>query len=139
MASSTPAGLAGRTAGAALLKLSFALAKGTSWCPMRLEPRFRFNERAIHKMKSYVPIAAALIAVKRSAAHPGDDCLRSQSPSCAALAIAVLALTFSSAAKFPPHRHRLRPSLRLRPERQAEAEVVAFIGLLQERAASSIS
>ena len=61
------------------------------------------------KMKSYVPIAAALIAVLNALPHPGDDCLH--------VPIAALRccwrlpfshFPFSSAAKSHHPRHRLR-------------------------------
>ena len=108
-----------------LLKLAFALAKGTSWCPMRLEPRFRFKERAIYKMKFYVPIAAALIAVLNALLLIP----------ALLLAIAILALSLFERRETPaplPAPVAAKPPPPP-PERHPEAEVVAFLGLLQEK------
>jgi Domain of unknown function (DUF2760) len=122
---------------AALLKIAFALAKGTSWCPMRLEPRLRFQERAIPKMKSYVLIAAALIAVLNALLLiPAMSAYTIPIAALALLlAIAVLALSLferreTPAPPPPPVVAKPPPPP---PERHAEAEVVAFIGLLQEK------
>jgi Domain of unknown function (DUF2760) len=122
---------------AALLKIAFALAKGTSWCPMRLEPRLRFQERAIPKMKSYILIAAALITVLNALLLiPAMSAYTIPIAAFALLlAIAVLALSLferreTPAPPPPPVVAKPPPPL---PERHVEAEVVAFIGLLQEK------
>jgi hypothetical protein len=104
---------------------------------MRLEPRLRFNERAIHKMKSYVLIAAALIAVLNALLLiPAMTAYTIPIAVLALLlAIAVLALSFFERREIPappPPPVAAKPPPP-RPEPQAEAEVVAFIGLLQEK------
>jgi hypothetical protein len=105
---------------------------------MRLEPRLRFNELAIHKMKFYVPIAAALIAVLNALLLiPAMTAYTIPVAALALLlAIAVLALCFFERRETPappPPPVAAKPPPPAPPERQAEAEVVAFIGLLQEK------
>jgi Domain of unknown function (DUF2760) len=105
---------------------------------MRLEPRFRFNERATHKMKFYVPIAAALIAVLNALLLiPAMTAYTIPVAALALLlAIAVLAVSFFERRETPappPPPVAAKPPPPPPPERQAEAEVVAFIGLLQEK------
>jgi hypothetical protein len=104
---------------------------------MPLEPRLRFHERAIHKMKSYVLIAAALIAVLNALLLiPAMSAYTIPIATFALLlAIAVFALSFferpeTPAPPPPPVAAKPPPAP---PERNAEAEVVAFIGLLQEK------
>lgn len=104
---------------------------------MRLEPRFRFKERAIYKMKFYVPIAAALIAVLNALLLiPAMSAYTIPIAAVALLlAIAILALSFFERRETPvppPTPVAAKPPPPP-PERQAEAEVVAFLGLLQEK------
>jgi uncharacterized protein DUF2760 len=105
---------------------------------MRLEPRLRFNERAIHKMKSYVPIAAALIAVLNALLLIPAMTAYAIPVAALALLLAIAVLAFSlferrETAQPPPPPVAAKPPPRPPPERRAEAEVVAFIGLLQEK------
>jgi hypothetical protein len=88
-------------------------------------------------MKSYVPIAAALIVVLNALLLiPAMVAYTIPIAAVALLlAIAILALSFferreTPAPPPPPVAAKPPPPP---PERQAEAEVVAFIGLLQEK------
>jgi hypothetical protein len=112
---------------------------------MRLEPRLRFHERAIHKMKSYVPIAAALIVVL-NALLLIPAMIAYTIPIAAVallLAIAILALSFFERRETPappPRRHQLPPSLRLR-RLNARPRLKSLLSLasFRKRVASSIS
>ncbi len=100
----------------AMLGRAFALAKGTSWCPMRLERRVRFNQRAYLEDEILHPIAAALIAVLNALLL--IPAMTAYTVPIAAfallLAIAILALSLFRAAKFRrPRRHPSPPNLLL--------------------------
>jgi hypothetical protein len=120
------------------LGLAFALAKGTSSCPMPRSEEFRFHERVIQKMKSYISVAAALIALLNALLLiPAMSAYTVPLAVVALLlALVIVALPFlerrETPAPPPPAPVAAKPPPPP-PERHAEAEVIAFIGLLQEK------
>ena len=99
---------------------------------------FRFHERVIQKMKSYIPVAAALIAVLNALLLiPAMSAYAVPITAVAlVLALVIVALPFLERRETPappaPAPVAAKPPPPP-PERHGEAEVIAFIGLLQEK------